>query len=296
MITGPQLLTVPNFSQGSDLGLVERLAVAAAPLRLLATHSDEDHGRCVLTLAGRQGEIVPALVNCASLAIKEIDVSGHDGVHPHIGALDVAPVVYLHLADRGAACAEALVLAESLATERELPIFLYGDLADGRERAELRRGGTQQLALRIASGELSPDFGPAQLHPTAGATLVGARPPLVAFNFDLQPNHTLAEAQAIAANVREAGGGPHGVRAIGLWLESRAIAQVSCNVHDPFAVPLAEIADLIATQATVTNAELIGLAPGDAFVDWPQDLPISGFDAQSSIIEHVLGMPNPDGS
>lgn len=283
-----QLLTVPNFSDGSDPETVAALANAAAPLRLLATHSDTDHGRTVLTLAGRQGEIAHALASIATTAAEQIDIVDHLGVHPHVGALDVAPVVYASPQDRGAATAEALVAAEEIATRAEIPVFLYGDLAGGRERAELRAGGIAALAQRIATGEQTPDFGPSRPHPTAGATLVSARPPLVAFNFELHPDHTLDNAAQIAAQLRESGGGLPGVRAIGLWLESRGIAQVSCNVHDPFAVPLAAVLEFVSRHAQVTGAELVGLAPGAAFDGFPLDLPVSNFDPRSSLIENVI--------
>ncbi len=109
------------------------------------------------------------------------------GEHPHVGALDVAPVVYLEESSRGAACAQALVIADRIGDELQIPVFLYGELAGGRTRAQLRSGGSAGLAERIAMGEVAPDFGPARLHPTAGATLVGARAPLVAFNLQLAP-------------------------------------------------------------------------------------------------------------
>ena len=163
--------------------------------------------------------LAQAVLSGAAEAIRRVDLAAHEGIHPRVGAVDVAPIVYLDPGDRGAACAEALVLGDLLGDELELPVFLYGELAQGRTRAELRRGGPAALAKRIQSGELRPDFGPNELHPTAGAVLVAARPPLVAFNVELAPPATLEDAKAIAARIRE--GGPEGlesVRAIGLWL------------------------------------------------------------------------------
>jgi glutamate formiminotransferase/glutamate formiminotransferase/formiminotetrahydrofolate cyclodeaminase len=190
--------------------------------------------------------------------------------------LDVVPIVYLKDADRGAACAEALVLADRLATDLGLPVFLYGILADGRTRAELRKGGPANLAERIRTGELKPDFGPRGLHPTAGATLVAARPPLVAFNIDLNPPATLQTAKDIAAQIRETGpNGLPGVKAIGLWLENQGIAQVSTNVEDHRATPLAEVVAAVARYAEPRRAELVGLAPEAAFEGFPPNLSVA---------------------
>lgn len=282
------LLTVPNFSFATNSELVDELTAAANPLRLLSTHTDDDHGRTVLTLAGKQGEVATAIGRMSSIAARRIDITGHAGIHPHIGAADVAPVVYLNPDDRGAACAEALTAAQEIADLAAVPVLLYGELSDGRERAELRAGGANGLAERIADGDQQTDFGPSQLHPTAGATLVGARPPLVAFNFELHASHTLDDARAIAAEIRESGGGLPGVRAIGLWLDSRDCAQVSCNVHDPFTVPLVRLLEEISRHAEVTVAELVGLAPAAAFDDFPTDLDVRGFDPATSLIENAL--------
>jgi glutamate formiminotransferase len=200
--------------------------------------------------------------------------------------VDVAPIVYLREADRGAACAEALVLADMLGAELALAVFLYGELGSGRTRAELRRGGPAELARRIAAGELAPDFGPrTQLHPTAGAVLVSARPPLVAFNVELAPPATLEEARRIAALIRESGAeGLPGVRAIGLWLSHGNIAQVSTNVEDHRKIRLAELVAAIRRHAAVTGAELVGLAPRSAFEDFPEDVPVRNL----RLIEDVL--------
>jgi glutamate formiminotransferase/glutamate formiminotransferase/formiminotetrahydrofolate cyclodeaminase len=215
-------------------------------------------------------------VSGAAEAIRRVDLDAHEGIHPRIGAVDVAPIVYLGPRDRGAACAEALVLGDRLGHELQLPVFLYGELAQGRTRAELRRGGPAALANRIQSGELRPDFGPKELHPTGGAVLVAARPPLVAFNVELAPPATLEDARAIAARIREGGpGGLESVRAIGLWLSARDVAQVSTNVEDHRATPLVRVVDAIARYATPSQAELVGLAPRAAFDGFPDDLPVA---------------------
>jgi glutamate formiminotransferase / 5-formyltetrahydrofolate cyclo-ligase len=155
-------------------------------------------------------------------------------------------------------------------------VFLYGALAGGRTRADLRRGGPAQLARRLNAGELRPDFGPPQLHPTAGATLVAARPPLVAFNVELRPPATKADAMGIAAGIRESGPtGLPGVRAIGLELPARGgVAQVSLNIEDHERAPLADVVAAIAKHAAIAETELVGLAPASAFDGFPEDIPV----------------------
>jgi glutamate formiminotransferase/glutamate formiminotransferase/formiminotetrahydrofolate cyclodeaminase len=204
-----------------------------------------------------------------------IDLRMARGSHPHVGALDVAPIVYLDAARRGAACAEALVAGEELG-RAGLPVFLYGVLADGRSRADLRRGGRMTLRERVEGGELTPDFGPHRITPGHGAVLVGARAPLVAFNIELAPPATIEDARRIAAAIREGGEeGLPGVRALGLELPARAgIAQVSMNVEDHLAVPLATLVAAVARHAAVAGCELVGLAPQDAFAGFPDDVPV----------------------
>jgi glutamate formiminotransferase/glutamate formiminotransferase/formiminotetrahydrofolate cyclodeaminase len=282
------LMSVPNVSEGVDQAAIDAIGDAFKPARLLDIHSDPDHHRSVFTLVSRQGELAVALAHGAKAARDSIDVSAHEGIHPHIGAIDVVPVVYVKPAQRGAACAEALTAAEQIARATEVPVFLYGELAGGRERAEIRAGGIAGLAERIASGEHKPDFGPLELHPTAGAVLVGARPPMVAFNVDLAEGESLDKAKEIAAELRESGGGPKGVRSIGLWLDQRDRAQVSCNVHDPFKVPLAEIVGFVRERAAVENAELVGLAPTAAFDGFPEDVPIPGYDPAEHLLENAV--------
>jgi glutamate formiminotransferase / 5-formyltetrahydrofolate cyclo-ligase len=270
------LLAIPNVSEGRDRDVIEAVG-AAFDGRLLDIHSDPDHHRSVFTLAGAPGELAGTVLNGAAEAVRRIDVvNHHQGIHPRVGSIDVAPIVYLDPADRGAAGAEALVLGDLLGTQLELPVFLYGELAPGRTRAELRRGGPPNLAHRIEISELRPDFGPRRLHPTAGAVLVACRQPLVAFNVELAPPATVEDAREIAARIRE--GGPEGlpgVRAIGLWLGARAVAQVSTNVEDHRAVPLAKLVEAIARHATPLGAELVGLAPAAAFTGFPDEVPVA---------------------
>jgi glutamate formiminotransferase/glutamate formiminotransferase/formiminotetrahydrofolate cyclodeaminase len=288
------LLAVPNFSEGRDDATIDALGHALASdraVRLLAIHRDPDHNRCVFTLAGEPGTLAPALLAGARVAVERIDLRTHEGVHPHVGALDVAPLVHLTPADRGAACAEALVTADLFARDLELPVLLYGALAQGRTRAELRRGGPAELARRLHAGELQPDFGPPTAHPSAGATLVAARSPLVAFNVTLRPPATLEQAREIAARIRE--GGPEGLpglRAIGLRLERQQEIQVSMNVERPDLLPLKDVVEAIARHAEPATAELVGLAPEGAFAGFPADLPIPGFDPDAHLIERALAV------
>jgi glutamate formiminotransferase len=270
------LLSVPNFSEGRDPAAIDAI-VRAFDARLLDVHADPDHHRAVVTIAGAPGQLAPAVLEGAREVVECVRLDRHQGEHPRIGALDVAPIVYVEPRDRGAACAEALVLGDLLGSELGLSVFLYGELAGGRTRAEVRRGGPGTLAERIAAHELHPDFGPKRLHPTAGAVLVGARPPLVAFNVELAPPATLDDAKAIAAAIREGGReGLPSVRALGIWLQTRGVAQVSTNVEDHRRTPLAEVVRAIAGHAEVVEAELVGLAPRAAFDGFPDEIPVRG--------------------
>jgi glutamate formiminotransferase/glutamate formiminotransferase/formiminotetrahydrofolate cyclodeaminase len=270
------LLAVPNVSEGRDAGVLGAIgdAFAVGGARVLDRHADPDHNRAVFTLAAPPGVLHEALTAGARAAIERIDLTSHAGLHPHVGAVDVAPIVFRTPDQRGAAAAEALALADALG-QLGLPVFLYGVLAGGRTRAELRKGGTAGLAQRMTTG-LRPDFGPPQMHPTAGATLVGARPPLVAFNLELGPQATAVDAKAIAGTIREGGAeGLSGLRAIGLTLAARDdVAQVSCNVEDHEALPLRRLLEAVERHAPVAEAELVGLAPQAAFEGWPDRVPI----------------------
>jgi glutamate formiminotransferase/glutamate formiminotransferase/formiminotetrahydrofolate cyclodeaminase len=274
------LLAVPNVSEGRDQAVLDAIgaAFAAGGARVLDLHADPDHHRSVFTLAGEPGTLATALAKGTAAAVERIDISAHPGLHPHVGAVDVVPVVHLDAAHRGAACAEALVAAELIGSGLGVPVLLYGELASGRTRAELRRGGPARLATRLAKGDLQADFGPPEAHPTAGASLVAARPPLIAFNLELAPPATLEDAKSIAARIRESGAdGLPGVRAIGLTLPARGgVAQVSCNVEDHLAVPLARLVEAVARHAPVTEAEVVGLPPAAAFDGFPGDLRVRG--------------------
>jgi len=259
------LVAVPNVSEGRDEDVLDGIGAAfARHARVLHRSADPDHHRAVFFLAGEPGELHRALAAGAVAAAERIDLGAHDGLHPRVGALDVAPVVFLEEASRGAAIAEALLAADAIGAAG-IPVFLYGELAGGRTRAELRRGGPEGLAGR---GTL-PDYGPRELHPTAGATLVAARPPLLAYNLELAPPATLAGAKAIAARLRTE---LPGVRALGLHLERRDVVQVSTNVEDHRAVTLADVLAAVRSEREVRAAELVAPAPEAALAGWPADV------------------------
>jgi glutamate formiminotransferase / 5-formyltetrahydrofolate cyclo-ligase len=260
------LLAVPNVSEGRDPSTIAAIAEALRPIDV---HTDPDHNRTVYTLHG--DDLAQRVTEGAKQAIARIDITTHTGEHPRIGAIDVAPIVHTTPEDRGAAVAEALILADRLG-ELGLPVFLYGVLAGGRTRAELRKGGPEHLRQRMAEG-LKPDAGPPTLHPTAGAVLVAARPPLVAFNVEIDA--TLEDARKIAALIREGGEeGLPGVRAIGLHLASTGMIQVSTNIEDHLQATPAQVVEAIARHAPVQGAELVALAPRQALEDFPDDIPL----------------------
>jgi glutamate formiminotransferase / 5-formyltetrahydrofolate cyclo-ligase len=288
------LLAVPNVSEGRDSVRIEALERAfAADAPMLDRHSDPDHNRTVFTLAGEPRELGAALARGAAAAVAAIDMESHEGAHPAVGALDVCPLVWVDRQDREAARSTALDVAAEIG-ELGVPVFLYGELAADpahAERAYFRNSGLAELWLRMESGELRPDRGPDLPHRTAGATLVTARPPLGAFNVELEGGD-LDIARAVAAGLRESGGGLPGVRAIGLPLSGDRV-QVSTNVHDPVAVPLGAVVDRIRELAAPlgsrpVEAELIGLIPAAALAGYPADVPIGDFDPAAATIESRL--------
>jgi glutamate formiminotransferase / 5-formyltetrahydrofolate cyclo-ligase len=262
------LLAVPNFSEGRDRRTLDALGAALGP-GLIHASADADHHRAVFTVQGEPGALAELVIGAAREAVLRIDISRHRGVHPRVGAIDVAPIVHLDAQDRGAACAEALILADRLGHDLQIPVFLYGALAGGRTRAELRRGGPEELARRMRAGELVPDAGPHRLHPTAGATLVAARPPLAAFN--VYVDAPLETAKAIAAQLRS-----ETVKALGLRLERAGRTQVSTNIEDLTATTPGDVVRAVQRHARVTGAELVAPAPRTAFESFPAEVPLTG--------------------
>ena len=289
-----QLLAVPNVSEGADPARIAGLRTAfSRGATLLDVHSDADHGRTVLTLAGEPGPLREALLSGAEQALETVDMTAYAGLHPAVGALDVCPLVWPSPAAQDSARTEAREVAEQIGG-LGIPVFLYGALAsrpEHAERAYFRNGGLAELWLRMEGGELRPDFGPPEPHLTAGVTLVTARPPLAAFNVELDGGD-IELAHAVAAGLRESGGGLPGVRAIGLLLSSGR-AQVSTNVHDPFAVSLAQVVARVAELAAPLGARpvetgIVGLVPRVALAGFPEVLPIRGFDPAKQTIESAL--------
>jgi glutamate formiminotransferase len=265
----PSLGAVPNFSEGRDRATIDAIGEAlAAHARLLDVHSDADHNRSVYTLAGSEEELIAALLSGIACARERIDLRGHEGAHPRIGAADVVPLVPIRDSAAERARAAALELAQRVGDELALPVFLYADLAAGRGPAFFRRGGPEELQRRIDAGELAPDFGPARLDERAGGVLIGSRPPLIAFNVNLASDD-LAAAREVARAVRERDGGLVGVRALGLRLPSAGHVQVSLNVEDWRTSPLHEVVRAVEREASarelrVTGSELVGLLPAGA--------------------------------
>ncbi len=292
----PRLLAVPNVSEGRDAARIEALQRAfSGGATLLDRHSDPDHGRTVFTLAGEPAPLREALLRGAAQAIETVDMGAYAGLHPAVGALDVCPLVWTGPARRDGARSEALGLAEQLGG-LDVPVFLYGELAtrpEHAERAYFRNGGLAELWLRMEAGETRPDYGPALPHRSAGVTLLTARPPLAAFNVELDSSD-VELARAVAAGLRESGGGPRGVRAIGLGLSSGR-TQVSTNVHDPFAVSLGEVVERVRALAAPlgarpVEAEVVGLVPEAALAGYPADVPIRDFDPRHHLIERRLNL------
>jgi glutamate formiminotransferase / 5-formyltetrahydrofolate cyclo-ligase len=289
------LEAVPNFSEGRDsvlVGLIgEELAEYA---RLLDIHTDPDHNRSVFTLVGDDAGIVDALLAAVAVARGRIDLRKHEGVHPRIGAADVVPLVPVRPEDMERARTAALILAERIGSELELPVFLYGELGDGHDPAFFRRGGPVELQRRIDAGEVTPHFGPSRLDPAAGGVIVGARRPLIAFNVNLA-DASGEVAREIAAVIRERGGGFPGVRALGLDLPRAGKAQVSMNVEDWEAAALHDILAAVEREAQargveVEGSELVGLMPaGAAAAAAGSLLRIDGFDSSRLLELRLVG-------
>jgi len=260
------LEAVPNVSEGRDASAIEEIGRAfATRAALLDVHSDEDHHRSVFTLAGEDGALVESLLAGTARALELVDLRTHDGVHPRVGVVDVVPLVPLVPQDLDAAKRAALAVAAGIGGELGLPVFLYGELGGGKRPAFFRRGGLRELRVRLEAGELEPDAGPREIDPRAGAVLVGARTLLVAYNVELATDH-VGVARAIAAAVRESGGGMPGVQAIGLHLPRSGRVQVSMNLLDLERSPLHEVVERVTQEAAargvrVEGGELVGLVP-----------------------------------
>ncbi len=268
---------VPNFSEGRNQATVLALvsAVESVPGVWLLDHTmDRDHHRSVLSFAGEPDAVAEAAFRTIRVATDLIDLRTHEGVHPRVGATDVVPFVPV----RGTTMQDCIHLAkrvgQRVGTELEIPVFLYEQAALHRDHAPLesvRRGGLQGLAFRLASDpDWAPDFGPSHLHETAGAIVIGARPPLIAFNVNLRSTD-LALARSIAKDIRQSNGGLPHLKAIGVELPSRRMVQVAMNLTDYIITPIHVAFEAVRTRAAaqgvaVAGSEVIGLVPQTALV------------------------------
>ncbi|MFV2064826.1 MAG: glutamate formimidoyltransferase [Chloroflexota bacterium] len=262
---------VPNISEARDVAVldaVERAIVTTGEAWLLDRSSDPDHARSVFTVAGSRTGTRAAMESLVEVSIERIDLRRHRGQHPRIGAVDVVPFVPLGDTSMAECVALARAFAAQIAERHRLPVFLYGEAALRSERrllATVRQPRFEGLATAMAAPGGAPDFGPSQPHSTAGATAVGARPFLIAYNIQLD-SADIAVARRIAARVRERDGGLPAVQALGLALESRGGVQVSMNILDHDRTPLWRVweavgAEAVADGVAVLGSELIGLAP-----------------------------------
>jgi glutamate formiminotransferase len=283
------LEAVPNVSEGRDASTVAAIGSAfASSARVLDVHSDPDHHRSVFTLAAPSDALADALLAGVARARELIDLRHHEGVHPRVGATDVVPLVPIDLEDMELAAATALLVARRIGDELGVPVFLYGAVGEGRRPVFYRRGGLAELERRVSSGELAPDFGPLEIDPRSGAVLVGARKPLVAYNVDLG-TEDVEVARAIAATIRESGGGMPGVQAIGLRLPRSGRVQVSMNILDLDRSPLHEVVEHVRREAGargvgVIDGELVGLVPEKVLAS----ATAAGFDVPGVDERHVL--------
>ncbi len=296
------LEAVPNFSEGRDLAKVRALVdvIARTGVEVLDWSADPDHNRSVVTYVGDPERVASASVEAARFAAEHFDLRSHRGVHPRIGALDVLPFVPL----RGMDMAEAVAVARTVGARLAgigLPVYLYGAASDppGRGLAELRRGGFEALVGGFPTGR-SPDFRPhgtGAPHPTAGATCVGARRILLAWNVFVE-GVTVEQARAVASTIRERDGGFSGLRALGLYLERGDRIQISMNLEDPARTSPLDVFRAIETWVggrggRVTGTEVIGMMPDTLVLPAARDrldlLDLGPVRMLSSrVMEHVL--------
>ncbi|CCJ33833.1 glutamate formimidoyltransferase [Caloramator australicus] len=268
---------VPNFSEGRDLDKIEKIVNpfrGKEGVKLLDYSRDVDHNRVVVTVVGEPQAVKEAMLEAMGVAIEVIDMRNHKGEHPRMGAVDVVPFIPV----KNMTMTEAVELSKEFAREASekynLPIFLYEKSATSPDRenlANIRKGEFEGMFEKIKQPEWKPDFGPQEVHPTAGVTAVGARMPLVAFNVNLGTNN-IEIANKIARNVRFLNGGLRYCKAIGVELKDRGIVQVSMNMTDYTKTALYRAFELIKVEARrygvpVIGSEIIGLVPMEALID-----------------------------
>ncbi len=269
---------VPNFSEGRRKEVVDAIAAAISSVsgtKLLDVEMDANHNRAVVTFIGDRAAVAEAAFRGAGKAVELIDLNVHRGEHPRIGALDVCPLIPVSGVTMEECVATARALGERIARELRVPVYLYEEAATRPERRalpDIRRGEFEGLREAVRTDPArAPDFGPAELHPTAGATVVGARAPLIAFNVNLGTSDVTI-AKKIATAVRESSGGLKYVRAKGFALKDRGIVQVSMNMINFKGTPLFRAYELIKVEAErhgvrVVGSEIVGLVPLEALVD-----------------------------
>ena len=290
---------VPNFSEGKRGEVVEAIAGAArgAPgVSVLDVQSDGDHNRCVVTIVGMPAGLKVASLAAVKKARELIDLTKHEGTHPRMGACDVLPFVPI----RDASLEDCVALAREAGQaigDLGIPVFLYEAAATRPERKNLAniRNRNQFEGLRDRIGNdaaFEPDFGPRKIHPTAGATAVGARMPLIAYNVDLETEN-LDLAKSISRKIRERDGGLPGIQALGMYIESRKCAEVSLNVRDYRRTSLLRVFEEIerlaeAEGVKVRSSEVVGMLPAAALAEgWDERLKLQGFTPEQ-VIEYRL--------
>ena len=270
----PIIECVPNISEGRRPevvdGVVARLRQVPG-VRVLDHSSDPSHNRSVLTLAGDAAPLKEAVLALFEAAIPAIDLRQHTGEHPRLGAVDVVPFVPIEGVTMEACVALAKATAAEVARRFQVPVYLYEDASDNPSRKNLediRRGEFEGLAAKMASPGWAPDYGPPAPHPSAGATVIGARMPLIAYNINLATDR-LDVAKKIAAAVRHSSGGFRYVKAMGVRLEDRGIVQVSMNLTNYQKTPIFRVFEAVKSEAarygvSILESEIIGLVPAAA--------------------------------
>lgn len=291
--------SVPNFSIGRNEAyvqpIVDSIRSVGAELKV-ANHSfDIDHGRLVVTVFGEGDSLRDGIFQGVKKAVQLIDLNDHKGVHPCMGAVDVIPFIPIRKATFNDCVKLRNEVSQRIADELGIPVYIYGNIARLPERKELssvRKGGIEGVAERICTPEGKPDYGPSRLHPTAGAVAVGARDILIAFNVNLSTKD-LQAAKDIADKIREKNGGLRGVRAIGVPLDSKNIAQVAINIVNYKSSSIKQVFDAVKAEAQkrgipVADSEIIGLVPKDAmFPGMKEYLKLEDWDTRR-IIENYL--------
>ena len=291
---------IPNFSEGIRTEIIEKLVTAAKAVpgvTLLDYSGDASHNRSVFTLVGDEDGIKTAAFNLAKCAVENIDLTKHVGEHPRMGAVDVIPFVPIKGATMEDCIGISKEVGEKIATELNLPVFLYEESAATEKRknlAAIRKGQFEGMAKKMAGSLWKPDYGDAVPHPTAGVVAVGARMPLVAFNVNLGTSD-IKIADSIAKIVRGSSGGLKHCKGIGIMLEDRNIAQVSMNIVNFEGAPLYRVVEMIRFEAArygvnIIGSELIGLAPMKALIDSAEYyLQLEEFDYDKQVLEnHIL--------